>query len=117
MSVQSIVAVAFTCRLEQIIVCSTQATTTTEAHSSIQVVDFRILQVHAEFVAGVATKQNLDGKGTCYKTLPLLYCTGNMSWDADPLHLNLTCRHGEAKSGQPQGLHAGCFATGVSDLQ
>ncbi len=107
MGVQSIVAADFTCRLEQIIVCSTQATTTTKAHSSIQVVHFRVLQVNVELVADVATRnQDLDGKGTCYKTLPLLYCTGNVSWNADPLHLNLTCRHGEAKSGQRKGFHA-----------
>lgn len=95
MGVQSIIAADFTRRQEQLIVCSTQAT---KAHSSIHIVDFRSLQANTELVADVAIRyQDLDGQGTCYKTLPLLYCTGNMSWNADPLHFNLTCKHGNAQ--------------------
>ncbi len=95
MGVQSILAVSFMCGQKQIVICSTQATKT---HSSTFVGNFRNLQVSIEHVADVAIRnQDLDGQGTCYKTLPLLYCTGNVSWNADPFHLNLTCRHGKAE--------------------
>ncbi len=95
MGVQSILAVKLLCKQKQIVVCSTQAT---KAHSSIFVVNVRNLQANVELVADAAIRnEDLDRQGTCYKTLPLLYCTGNVSWNADPFHLNLTCRHGKAK--------------------
>ena len=91
------------CSQKQIIVCNTQAT---KAHSSIHFVKFRDLQVTNGFVVDVAARnQDIDGQGTCYETLPLLYCTGNVSRNADPIHLNLTCRHGKAKRAK-QGFHA-----------
>lgn len=74
--------------------------------------NFRDLQVTIGFVVDVATRnQDLVGQGTCYETLPLLYCTGNVSWNADPFHLNLTCRHGKLNGQSKVSTHDALLQT------